>query len=745
MRYFLPVLLLVLALCLCLAPAAGAKAPLAKNGTPDGAALALSPELLGLADPSTLPANTSREGLIDRMQDEGQYRPAGATVRGVRARAPAELVNVYITLDSRAPLSTVDPYVWEVRSRDEPSRTVAAWVEVPRLLRLAAEPGVASVRPVWQPVAATGSTTAEADRLLLADRVRGELGLTGAGVKVGVISDGVAHWAGAAATGDLPGDLHVLRDSIGGDEGTAMLEIVHDIAPGAELYFHDWGENSIDFTQGVDALADAGCTVIVDDVSWIDEPFFLDGPVAEHIQAVAETRNVLYVSSAGNWAPNHYQGTYLDDGFGFHDFSGGASADSKYLYLQIPAGGSLRAVLEWDDPWSGSSNDYDLYLYDTADFSSPIAVSTGWQKGGTSTPLEIFSYQNTGSSTIEAEIDVSNYNGAAAARTLEVYLYPAGGTQVYGDNIVAADSVFGHSAAPAVVSVGAIDAADAGSDTIEWYSSRGPATIRFPAAVQRQKPDVAGIDGVRITGAGGLGGGRFYGTSAAAPAVAAVSALVWSGAPAGDAAGVRSALLSSAVDLGPAGPDTSFGNGRVDAVAFARAVGIGATDVSVTSIAPNTGTPGTTVAVTNLSGTGFRVGASVALLRAGATEIAATGVEVVSPTTITCRLALPAGAGPGPRDVLVTNPGGANATLIGGFTVAGLTPVPLPGGGAPRDLDGDGVYDDVNGNGRADFADVVLYFNQMTWIAENEPVSAFDFSVNGRIDFADVVALFNGL
>ncbi len=63
----------------------------------------------------------------------------------------------------------------------------------------------------------------------------------------------------------------------------------------------------------------------------------------------------------------------------------------------------------------------------------------------------------------------------------------------------------------------------------------------------------------------------------------------------------------------------------------------------------------------------------------------------------------------------------------------------------PTDTDGDGLYDDVNGNGRRDFADVVLYFNQMTWIDSNEPVPFFDFNGNSRIDFADVVALFTSL
>jgi len=71
-------------------------------------------------------------------------------------------------------------------------------------------------------------------------------------------------------------------------------------------------------------------------------------------------------------------------------------------------------------------------------------------------------------------------------------------------------------------------------------------------------------------------------------------------------------------------------------------------------------------------------------------------------------------------------------------------PVKLPGYAAdPTDPDCDGIYEDLNGNGRLDFADVVLYFNQMTWIAANEPVCAFDLNGNDRIDFADIVALFN--
>ncbi|RPI38390.1 MAG: hypothetical protein EHM53_09010 [Methanoregulaceae archaeon] len=89
-----------------------------------------------------------------------------------------------------------------------------------------------------------------------------------------------------------------------------------------------------------------------------------------------------------------------------------------------------------------------------------------------------------------------------------------------------------------------------------------------------------------------------------------------------------------------------------------------------------------------------------------------------------------------------------NYKLQAGFWVTGdacgLSVVPLPGyANLPTDPDGDCIYEDLNANGRLDFADVVLYFNQMTWIAANEPIAAFDLNGNGRIDFADIVALFN--
>jgi tripartite motif-containing protein 71 len=80
---------------------------------------------------------------------------------------------------------------------------------------------------------------------------------------------------------------------------------------------------------------------------------------------------------------------------------------------------------------------------------------------------------------------------------------------------------------------------------------------------------------------------------------------------------------------------------------------------------------------------------------------------------------------------------GASGEMLSGAGTCG------EGNPAPTDTDGDGVYEDLNGNGRTDFADVVLYFNHMDWIREHQPVRCFDYNANGNIDFADLILLFH--
>ena len=101
-------------------------------------------------------------------------------------------------------------------------------------------------------------------------------------------------------------------------------------------------------------------------------------------------------------------------------------------------------------------------------------------------------------------------------------------------------------------------------------------------------------------------------------------------------------------------------------------------------------------------------------------------------------------------DTDYTTPAATWTTLDVTFGPLSAGPEPalggVPGGaGVPTDTDGDGVHDDVDGNGLFERADAALFFDQVSWIAANEPIACFDCNGNGRIDFADIVRLFNAL
>ncbi len=281
--------------------------------------------------------------------------------------APAKIqsgtqVYVYISTEPGYSTHIVDPLVAEVTGRDEENHLAVGWTNVANLPGLADLEGVRNIRQVTPPVVYMGSRLTQGDAIHRTANVRSLLGYTSTGMKIGIISDGVRHINESKATGDLPDNVHVLRDAIGGDEGTAILEIVYDMVPDAELYFHDAGENKLAFNQAIAVLKAAGCTVICDDIGWADEPYFEDGIIASNITTLLTGNQVIYVSSAGNDAVSHYQGGFYDDGTGHNDFSRGTSAARKSLYVRLAPNSSVDVFLEWDDQFGHSGNDYNLYF-----------------------------------------------------------------------------------------------------------------------------------------------------------------------------------------------------------------------------------------------------------------------------------------------------------------------------------------------------------------------------------------------
>jgi hypothetical protein len=521
----------------------------------------LSTDLLQLLRPEFLPAATSLENHSETMRSLKQFKPYEQT-NNFEESISEGIVYVYIYLNEGYSTSVINNLAEQVTDRDEKNNLAVAWIKVKNLEALASLDAVRIIRTVMPPVKRTGSVNTEGDAVHRTSNVRSTYGENGTGVKVGIISDGVDSRASAQATGDLPQDglgLTVLSNTYGGDEGTAMLEIVHDMAPGAELFFHDLGGNTLAFNSAIDDLVTAGSDIICDDIGWLLEPFYEDGVIASHIDAVINSNDIIYVSSAGNSGDSHYQGDFfpIPAQPTQHDFSEGGTT-GFYLYLPLSVGQQAIIILQWDDPFGGSSNDYDLYLYNFG--TSSFVASSELVQSGTQDPLEFIVYTRPpgGLPSYDYAIIVERFSGNPV--NLEVFIYAPNN---YSNNIKAQDAIFGHPAVDQVVSVGAVRWNT--PSTIEFFSSQGPSTIAHPVAESRQTPKIVGVNGVTVTGAGGFPS-PFFGTSASAPHIAAILAQAWGVDLNYTPAQIKQFMYDWAVDLGTPGFDNVFGYGRADAL-----------------------------------------------------------------------------------------------------------------------------------------------------------------------------------
>ncbi|MGH8247711.1 MAG: S8 family serine peptidase, partial [Gammaproteobacteria bacterium] len=482
---------------------------------------------------------------------------------------------------------------------------IQARIPVSRIEEVAWLPFVRFVRLPDYGVPHTGSVTSEGDSILLADQVRSQLGVNGSGVTVGVISDGIAGIfatgcttcggapGGPISTGDLPNatgtrnGVGVLTSTSGaliaqsfradgnlegglggaptGAEGTAILEIVHDLAPGAQLRFANFS-TSLEFNAAVNFLAQ-NSDVVLDDIGFFTGPYDGTSSVsANTATALNNNANPIraYFTSVGNQARMHYQEDFLDSGldgdavFGLgqsgnvHQFQATADTDDIFAFGPAPFDfvflcgtnnptvcngvppGSFNTViinLVWNDPFGASGNDYNLFLVEDST-GNVVAFSNDGQNGN-DFPAEVVVFQNTGTEGF-FDILIQNFNNSAATRNFDMFIREPNGPVIFAStgevhnyntvrSSVPAQSDAGGSPV-SVMSVGAIDAADPGNDDLEFDSSNGPTNDG------RLKPDVTGIDGVSVTGAGGFPS-TFFGTSAAAPHGAGVAALLLQAAP----------------------------------------------------------------------------------------------------------------------------------------------------------------------------------------------------------------------
>ncbi len=448
--------------------------------------------------------------------------------------------------------------------------------------------------------------TSEGDAAHRADAARSTHGVDGTGIGVGVVSDGVETLAAQQATRDVPPHVTILPGQQGGafdvacggrsngSEGTAMMEIVHDLAPGAELFFADGGGGSAQMAQNIEDLCTAGADVIVDDIAYLLAPALQDGVIARAVSAVT-ARGCYYFSSAGNGGNLHHRTSAIwegdfaagraldlegvDAGATYHDFGRGAIGNG------IVGSGRYYISLQWSDPLGASDNDYDLFLIGAND--NVIASSTNTQDG-TQDPFEYFPGA-CGGEYAGARLVIVKNAGAA-----DRYLRLDAGSAL---GIATGGNTFGHAASQHAVGVGAVGVptgggAFDGTESVETFSSDGPRRIFFDAdgtpitpgnfsstgGRLLNKPDVAAADRVSTSTPGFS---PFYGTSAAAPHAAAIGALMVeaAGGPAHLApAALREALTASALDILAPGVDAASGAGIAMAPDAVDAVDVVAAD-----------------------------------------------------------------------------------------------------------------------------------------------------------------------
>ncbi len=255
-------------------------------------------------------------GLIAAFRALGVTRDNAAAMNAARRFSSPTLrvdnagrvhVYIYVTDTAELTLRVLRGHGLDIEIVNDAFGIVQGWIPVEDLEPLAAEGVVVKIRPPSYGTPRAGAVNTQGDAIHRCDQARAAFGLTGAGVKVGVVSTGIAGLAAAQASGDLPA-VEVLSPGIGDAEGTAMLEIIHDCAPGAALAFSEGITSSLAFIQSVNALRDAGAKIIVDDIGFFAEPYFADGPVAQNDRAVG--LGVLRVSAAGNDRRAHYQGIF---------------------------------------------------------------------------------------------------------------------------------------------------------------------------------------------------------------------------------------------------------------------------------------------------------------------------------------------------------------------------------------------------------------------------------------------------
>ena len=532
---------------------------------------------------------TNIDSILRHMIDQKEGRLPKTIRKPTDAQFDSDgriLVMAY--LDGTAEMAVVEKAVDEIdgsvtdRAPQYRYGALAFHIPVSNLPAASHIPGIRAITISLRPQRYVGAATSEGTVVHRSDRVDTEVGLRGDGVTVGVLSDSFdryafpPHAADDVASGDLP-VVSVLQDQSGTDEGRAMLQVIYDVAPHTNLAFATASLSIAGFANNIRRLrTEALCDVIVDDIGFPQEPLFSEGLVAQAVEDVVNSsilpgKRVVYCSSAANDGNNGYRATFrsLDDAAvrspgghgnlqldsvdpaltagGWHNWNTDSLGPTEPTttitigkgYFNVPPS-TITALLalQWDDPFdlaNGLTTDFNLLVFD-ADGNFLTGLSGDTNNFQVQQPLEISGDLQGGVPYQIAITRTTQTNGSPQLAT-HLALYTNLNTRgtmrgkYFDPNTLSTPSTHGHNATASAITVGAYDFDWTGQlpyrPMVADYTSPGPTTIYFDATGNRlpkpvilEKPEIAGVDGISTTL------GYFFGTSAAAPHLAGIAALL---------------------------------------------------------------------------------------------------------------------------------------------------------------------------------------------------------------------------
>lgn len=618
----------------------------------------------GAVADSTTPATRFSDGMSPTLEALAEQQPRsdrairhlgeqhGVPVEGAGSLNLGQAVaTVEVLIRTSVPVETVlaplSDLGVQVTATDTESRQIAAVVAISQLEALSRIEGVHTVTESLAPAIATpavpqapsvhsqsvdcsGTVDSAANTQLKAALARSTHNVSGAGVSVGVLSDSFdlssstpTNATSDVAAGELPGltnpcghstPVTVLHDDMdpqtATDEGRAMLQLIHDVAPGAQLYFSSaFVGSEIGFANRIREMADLGVKVIVDDVTYLSEPMFQDGVVATAVKYAVEQGSV-YVSAAGNFnlivdgkdvaslqtTNNSLAGCPVAVANDFTlrpspptaNFCANFSptgVDTTAAYT-LDAHSTIDVLMQINQPINGITNDFDLALVNEAE---TLVLNKSTNDGpGMGAGWERVSWRNNSSSPVLVKVAVSRYQGATVP-AVKILVRATSGTIVGAEyqqsqgNLAVGPTIFGHNGTSSAITVAATAYND--GTTVEPFSARGPVThywqpvvgvapaSAYPSPQIISKPDLAATDLDCTTFFGNAGSldcpYRFSGTSAAAPNTAGVAALVLQASPTASPRQIKDRLQATA--SGMSGGAYASGAGLVDALAALNA------------------------------------------------------------------------------------------------------------------------------------------------------------------------------